>query len=292
MSTSDMESAYRAAKEMIDENASASEKELMADISSSDVLVVKGDYDRVQDVLDVTGMPYTLVEPDDTHELELDPTSQMLIVNCPGKLPKSAIRRIRDFVEQGGSLFTTDWALDNVLEHAFPGILKFNKKPTADAVVSVSVADHENPMLDGIFSAEADPQWWLEGASYPIKILDREKVQVLVESRELASNWGESPVVVTFQFGKGEVLHMISHYYLQRTELRTERHRQKWTQFATETGSDRLVGTDPSAYAELTTGELESAYTSSKFLRNAVLRSRQRRKLAEEEPPRRDSSKD
>ena len=105
MSTSDMESAYRAAKEMIDENASASEKELMADISSSDVLVVKGDYDRVQDVLDVTGMPYTLVEPDDTHELELDPTSQMLIVNCPGKLPKSAIRRIRDFVEQGGSLF-------------------------------------------------------------------------------------------------------------------------------------------------------------------------------------------
>ncbi len=291
MSTSDMESAYRAAKEMIDENASASEKELMADISSSDVLVVKGDYDRVQDVLDVTGMPYTLVEPDDTHELELDPTSQMLIVNCPGKLPKSAIRRIRAFVEQGGSLFTTDWALDNVLEHAFPGILKFNKKPTADAVVSVSVADHENPMLDGIFSAEADPQWWLEGASYPIKILDREKVQVLVESRELASNWGESPVVVTFQFGKGEVLHMISHYYLQRTELRTERHRQKWTQFATETGSDRLVGTDPSAYAELTTGELESAYTSSKFLRNAVLRSRQRRKMAEE-PPRRDSSKD
>ena len=86
-------------------------------------------------------MPYTLVEPKDIRRLELDPSSQMLIVNCPGNLPKAANGRIRDFVERGGSLLTTD-----------------------------------------------------------------RRVQVLVESRELASKRGESPVVVTFQFGKGEVL--------------------------------------------------------------------------------------
>lgn len=290
MSASDMNTAYRAAKDMIDERASASEKELIADISSSDVIVVKGQYDRVQNVLDITGMPYTLVEPEDTNRLELNASSQMLIVNCPGILPKSTIVRIRDFVEQGGSLFTTDWALDNLLEHAFPGILKYNHVRTADAVVSVSIGDHDNPMLDGVFSADGDPQWWLEGSSYPIKILDRERVQVLVESRELESKWGESPVVVTFPFGGGEVLHMISHYYLQRTELRTDRHRQKWTEFAKEVGSDRLVEADSRVYAELSSGELESAYTSSRFLRNVVLR--KRRKMAEDEAARKDSSKD
>ena len=165
MSASDMNFAYRAARDMIDERASASEKELIADISSSDVIVVKGRYDRVQDVLDITGVPYTLLEPQDTNKLELDPSSQMLIVNCPGNLPKSTIVGIHDFVEQGGSLFTTDWALDHVLEHAFSGILKYNGVDTADAVVSVSVGDHDNPMPDGVFSAEADPQWWLEGSS-------------------------------------------------------------------------------------------------------------------------------
>ena len=31
-------------------------------------------------------------------------------------------------------------------------------------------------------------------------------------------------MAVWFRWGEGDVFHMISHYYLQRTELRTERH--------------------------------------------------------------------
>ena len=83
---------------------------------------------------------------------------------------------------------------------------------------------------------------------------------------------------------------MISHYYLQRTELRTDRHWQKWTEFASEVGADRLAKADPGEYARVSSGALESAYTSSKFLRNAVLR--KRRQMAKEEAEPKDLSKD
>ena len=90
MSGLNMNTAYRAAGEMMDEKASASEKDLLSELTDSDVIVIRGQYDRVQDVLDITGMPYTLLDPEATRTLELDPSSQMLIVNCPGNLPQQA----------------------------------------------------------------------------------------------------------------------------------------------------------------------------------------------------------
>jgi len=114
--------------------------------------------------------------------------------------------------------FTTDWALRHVIEPAFRGVLAYNERPTADAVVRVEVVDPENQFLKGVMGPNDDPQWWLEGSSYPIRIVDTERVKVLLTSRQLADQWGESPVAVVFPHGQGEVFHMISHYYLQRTE--------------------------------------------------------------------------
>ena len=46
-----------------------------------------------------------------------------------------------NFVESGGTLFTTDWALRNVIEPAFPGIIEYNDMPTGDDVVRIEVLD-------------------------------------------------------------------------------------------------------------------------------------------------------
>ena len=119
---------------------------------------------------------------------------------------------MRRFVEQGGSLFTTDWALRHVLEPAFPGVVSYNDRPTADAVVRVEVADHDNPFLKGAMEDGDDPLWWLEGSSYPIVIEDPDRVQVLIRSAELRDQWGEDPVAIAFAHGEGEVFHMISPY--------------------------------------------------------------------------------
>ena len=70
---------------------------------------------------------------------------------------------------------------------------------------------------------DAAPVWWLESSSYPIEILDKKKVKVLVRSNELKKRYKHDPVIISFEYGKGVVYHMISHFYLQRSETRTQK---------------------------------------------------------------------
>jgi len=221
----------------------------------------------------VLDLPYTTISPDRLDDSPLRP-EQLLVVNCPGQVGARALARVTDFVAAGGSLFTTDWALRHVLEPAFPGVLAFNDRPTRDDVVRIEVRSKDNPFLQGVLETGDDPQWWLEGSSYPIRILQPERVEVLLASRELGERYGESPVAVLFRHGEGEVFHMISHYYLQRTELRTARHKS---------ASETLFAMKGVSSAELrkmaeglTLGEVEAASSSTRLLANLVARKKLR----------------
>ena len=59
-------------------------------------------------------------------------------------------------------------------------------------------------------------------------------MDVLVQSKEVKERYGESPVFTSFDYGRGKVYHMISHFYLQRTETRTERHRRSSASYMEE----------------------------------------------------------
>ena len=133
--------------------------------------MVAGRYDHVESVLEALDVPHTVIGARDVGRVELRP-EQLLIVNCPGEVSAAAITRIRAFVEAGGNLFTTDWALKHVLEPAFPGVLAFNEAPTRDDVVRIEVRDAGNIYLQGVLDGQDDPQWWLEASSYPISIVD------------------------------------------------------------------------------------------------------------------------
>ena len=247
------------------------------EVKASDVVVVAGIYDHVESVLHALDVPHALVQPQELDRLELRP-EQLLIVNCPGQVSAAAIPRIRAFVEAGGSLFTTDWALKHVVEPAFPGVLAFSKDPTPDDVVRIEVKDRENIYLQGVLDGQDDPQWWLEGSSYPITVLDAERVKVLITSRELRDKYGEAPVAVWFRWGEGDVFHMISHYYLQRTELRTERHAGSAASYFAEKG----VALDEGSLAcveDLCLADVESAKPSAAFMANVIAekKARQRR---------------
>ena len=107
-----------------------------------------------------------------------------------------------------------------MLEIGFPDKVRYNQRATGDEIVRITVKDPENPIVKGFLEAEGVPLWWLEGSSYPIEILDKENVKVLVYSNELKEKYGESPVIIEFEHGEGKVIHMISHFYLQRSETR------------------------------------------------------------------------
>ena len=265
-----MRSAYGAARRIIQEKQTAQEQQVFDDISRDDIVVVRGQYDRIEEVLEVMDLPHVAIDANKLTRLTLRP-DQMLVINCPGKIDRTSIEQVREFVRSGGSLFTTDWALKYVLEPSFPGVVKFNEQLTPDAVVEVQQNASDNPLLDGIFDENADPQWWLEGSSYPIEILNRGQVKVLVDSTELGRRWGESPVVISFEYGFGEVLHMISHYYLQRTELRSARHSKNWTDYAAEKSAMMSTVGAPAEYDDLNVGEVEAAYTSTMMMKNSIL---------------------
>ncbi len=248
--------------------------EALARVTAADIIVVRGHYDHVELVLEALEMPFTPVEPAQLPAIRLRP-EQLLVVNCPGTVPGASIRQIAAFVEAGGSLFTTDWALRHVIEPAFPGVLAYNNRPTADDVVRIVVRPNDNPFLNGVMDGRDDPQWWLEGSSYPIKILDPARVEVLIESHELGAKYGETPVAVLFRHGQGEVFHMISHFYLQRTELRDARHRMAAASYAAEKG----VAMSPAMAAEmagLAVGDIESAQTSARLFGNLIARKKRR----------------
>ena len=139
--------------------------------------------------------------------------------------------------------------------------------------MAIQVRSQDNPFLRGVMDGSDDPQWWLEASSYPVRILDAGRVEVLIDSRELGLRYGESAVAVLFHEGEGEVFHMISHYYLQRTELRNARHSMAAVAYAAEKGVAAVPEMD-----DLMLGEVESAATSTRWLAN-VLAQKKRRTL-------------
>jgi hypothetical protein len=274
--------AYRAAAQITREQLrrdAPGRARTLDEVEQSDVVVVAGIYDHVESVLQALEVPHSLVTPAEVERLTLRP-EQLLIVNCPGDVSPRAVRRIRAFVEAGGSLFTTDWALKHVVEPAFPGVLGFQKAPTRDDVVRIEVRDRDNIYLQGVLDGRDDPQWWLEASSYPITILDPGRVQVLITSRELGEKYGEMPVAVWFRWGEGDVFHMISHYYLQRTELRTARHQAPAAGYFAEKG----VAMSPvmeAEYTDLSLAEVESAKPSAAFMANVIIEKKRRQRERE-----------
>ncbi len=243
----------------------------LATVRQSDIVAVRGEYDRVEQVLGALELPFVVADPADLPRLELRP-EQLLVLNCPGHVPERAVPRIEAFVRGGGSLLSTDWALRHVIEPAFPGLVAYNERPTRDDVVRIELLTTENPLLAGVLESGDDPQWWLEGSSYPIRVLDPDRVEVLITSSEMAARYGEAAICVRFDWGAGEVLHMVSHYYLQRTELRSARHEQDAAAWAAEKGV-----TPPSPQsADLSLGEVESASSSARFLANLVASKKRR----------------
>ena len=271
-----MEQAYKASSKILKkrmEKERPADLEILEKVKESTIIIVIGSYDRVETVLEMIKVPYVLIQTDEVDQIDLK-SDQILIVNCPGNISDEGLSKIKNFVKQGGFLFTTDWALLNILEKIFPEYVKYNQKPTGDDCVAVQVVDKSNKFLEGLFKADEDPIWWLESSSYPIVINDKKKVKVLVTSKEMEEKYGEAPIVITFDYGDGgTILHMTSHYYLQRAELRTERHKMSAQDYV----KSEMAFTDSEAeelkndLEGLSLGEAESAYSTTQFISNVII---------------------
>jgi len=207
------------------------------------------------------------------------------LINCPGHLPDDALERIAPWVRKGGYLLTTDWALKHVIQPAFPGTIRHNGQQSADCVVRVqATTDRDDPLLEGFLEDGRDPLWWLETASYPIEVLDSGRVRVLMRSGEVGTRLGSDPIVVTFDEGEGTVLHMMSHLYLQRGDVRDQRDAQPAMDYMAQNlkvGADELLGLADAAH-DLNAAEVSAAMGKQRILSNQILSSRQKQRKRKE----------
>ena len=281
-----MSTAYRVAQEMIKDKLKDIDEDMAAEfeeLGQSEVIVSKGVHDYIEQVFNGIGLKHNLINPQQFEKIDLDP-DKIIFINCPGNVSSKGLRNLVTFVEKGGFLFTTDWALRHVIEPGFPGYIKYNNRPTNDEVVRVDILAEEDPFLQSLIGPNDDPQWWLEGSSYPIEILNHKEVDILIKSKEIEKKYGESAVFVTFDYGKGKIYHMISHFYLQRAETRTARHAKSGAEYANEklnmdeyrAEKYKNMGID-----DANLSDVEAAYSSSSMM-NKILWDK-KRKMAEME---------
>lgn len=175
------------------------------------IVVISGIYDHIEAVLDALKVPHIVRSTKDFDDLDLAGVKALLI-NCPGTLNASARERVARFVEAGGHLFTTDWVLW-FLEAAFPGQVASSGQMTGDHWVDIKPEAAGHPYLQGVFTrVKGKPRWKIDNGTYPIAIKNLSGVRVLISSDQMKKGYGHSAIAVTFEHGKGHVLHCTSHF--------------------------------------------------------------------------------
>ncbi len=254
---------------------------LIREAGAADVVVVKGSYDRVQEVLRAVKVKHVVIPSRLLAKVPLM-SLQTLMINCPGHLSAAARKKVRRFVKTGGYLVTTDWALATV-QRMFPGTIARGSRNTKNDVVSVHIHSGASPLVGHLVKAgKAAPRWWLESASYPIRVLNRKKVKVLISSKEMRKKYGHGAIAVTFRHDDGKVMHMTSHFYLQQAKLRSSREHMKGSAYAKSLGikGKALQALLSKGLDRVKAGAINSAYSMQQVTTNVLVdKARSNKKL-------------
>ncbi|CAF0875028.1 unnamed protein product [Rotaria sordida] len=101
--------------------------------------------------------------------------------------------------------------------------------------------------------------------------LDKERVKVLIRSQALKDKYHSDAVIVTFDCGQGNVTHMISHFYLQRSETANARHKMPAQQYAQDIkASDNITKLITKDGQNLNYAQIQSSSTSAQFVYNLI----------------------
>jgi HEAT repeat protein len=193
-----------------------STKEYQEVLRGTDIVAVKGRWDKVELVLEDLGVTHQAIRQQEIKDYGLS-AKQIVLVNCEGSVDSVVTEYLQWMVCAGGYMATTDWSLVNATTKTFPGFVKgYVKQSTGNDVVVVETADPDNKRVAGVFRDGVELQWWLEIQAFPIAIEDPVRSTVLVDSLEMLTKYGSSAMMVEFPAGLGKVMHSTSHFYLQK----------------------------------------------------------------------------
>ncbi|HEY9678432.1 MAG TPA: hypothetical protein V6C76_10515 [Drouetiella sp.] len=171
-------------------------------------VVVKGRYDHAERVLEYCHIPYQTADSSNIANKLRQAT--LLVIDCPGELSDGAIDVVRSFIISGGYVLTTDWALSGTLQRACPGFVYFDGAYSKSEVVDGTVVTPDNNL---VANAPSPAPWKLDDKSELVKPGARKSLQVLARSKSLTyeDTVGLGVLALTFDYGRGHVLHQIGH---------------------------------------------------------------------------------
>jgi hypothetical protein len=253
--------------------------ELLENAREAEVIVIRGTFDRVQDVLVALETDHVVLPPRLINQLPLMST-QTVMVNCPGGMSRAGVEKLRRFVETGGFLVTTDWAL-RLASRAFPETIRRGGRDTGNDVVPVEVVDQDHPFLHNVQATDDTLRWWLESSSYPIRVIDPRRVEVLLTSDVMRRRYGQAAIAVTFVEGEGRVLHTTSHFYLQQSRLSSARDRARGSAFARDLGlsDDDVEELRGRGLDDVRVGHVAGAFAMQQLISNVVITKRRENDL-------------
>ncbi len=194
--------------------------------NEKNVRVVKGDYDQAELVMEALGLRHGWIDGREMSHEGVGPEVRAIFFNCTGRpAPREALTNLARWVEDGGWLFTSDWAVDLVLDKGFPGYVKpmhagVRMVMTPDETITFTIAPGKHLLLAGLPPEAETSRWWLEDSSIPFTIEKPEAVEVLAQSADLERKHGSKFVAVTFPYGKGRVVHVLGHMFQKEGNLR------------------------------------------------------------------------
>ncbi len=180
----------------------------VTDLKPQDTVVVKGRYDHAEHILDSCHIPY--VTGDNSNLPNRLAKATLVVINCPGELSDESIVAVRQYLDQGGYLLTTDWSLSGCLQKICPGYVYWDGAYSTSEVVDGVVVVPDSELVRG---ANPTAPWKLDDKSELVKPGARKSLQVLARSRTLSYQDTVSlgVLALTFDYGRGHVLHTIGH---------------------------------------------------------------------------------
>jgi len=179
------------------------------------IVVVRGDFDRIEDILGKYGWPYTLVSREELLQHGF-PKARILFVNCARKPPPAQCPKLAELVKRllarGCWVVTSDWSVDPYLSVAFPMHVHLagRERSQRDTTVAVEAVGNDH-LLAGVFARGGESEWWLEDSSTMVTVTD--KATTLVASEDMKRRYGSRVVAFKFEHGDGVVLHLVGHFY-------------------------------------------------------------------------------
>jgi hypothetical protein len=191
------------------------------------VLQTRKGGDNIQFLLEDYGIEHRIIRAASVKKVGLHPHA-LFVANCPGEITNSDVERLQWYVRAGGYLFASCWALTHTVQAAFPEVVqKLHTRAQIVDTVGAEKCPSNSPLIEGVFDGVTLPLYELMG-SHVIDVLDPERFEVLIDSPECATRWGDGNLAGWFTIGHGLILDSANHFDLQgmsQQRLRDEKER-------------------------------------------------------------------